>query len=453
MKKCLLLLLFGSFLSIAQKSPNFNSLRYHDDFRSMVGDSSGNWYPKLKFASVSKNDSTYFSFGGDIRLQYFKFDNEDWGDTQSDKDGFLLNRYLLHVDFHTGKHFRAFFQIQSSSVSGRLDPSPIEENPLDWHQAFADWKQDFGKGSLTLRVGRQEFWYGSQRLVAVREFPNNRLSLDAAKLIFMRGSVNSEVFFAYPVVNGRQIFDDNIETETRLWGNYTVLKSVPFLQNIDVYYFGLRKENAAFANTIGREHRHSFGTRIWNKGQAFLYDIEGVYQFGALENQAISAWTISSYLTYRFENAGLKPKIGLKTEVISGDRNASDNRLQTFNPLFPRGAYFGLAGIIGPSNLYDIHPEIALSLTKTIDFGLDYDLFWRFSTEDGIYAPNVSLIYPGESSERFIGTQLAANIAWEPNAFFSLKAETTWFDAGNFLKNSGAGQDIFFFGITSQFKF
>ena len=452
MKKLLIALLFP-LLSAAQHTPKFHALRYDDDFRYMARDTSGDWYPKLKFTRLSEKGNTYVSFGGDIRLQYFRFKNEDLGDAPQDDDGFILNRYLFHADFHAGDRFRFFVQFQGSMASGRRNPNLLEQNPLDWHQAIADWKHANKNSGVTLRIGRQEMWYGSQRLIAVREFPNSRLAFDAARVMVKTSAIASDAFFALPVANKEGIFDDSPQAENRLWGSYTTISRVPYLKNVDLYYLGLRKQMAEFANASGREQRHTFGTRIWNQAKNFGYDVEAVYQSGKINDAKISAWTLSSYLTYRFSDFALQPEFGLKAEVISGDSNPADAKLGTFNPLFPRGAYFGLAGIIGPSNLYDLHPEVSLMLSKTIDFGLDLDLFWRFSLHDGIYAPNVSVIYAGVGDERFIGTQLAGNISWQPNSFFGLKAEATWFDAGPFAKEAGTGNDILFVGVTSQFKF
>ncbi len=55
-------------------------------------------------------------------------------------------------------------------------PRPTDRDDLDLHQTFADLRVPFsGSDELTLRAGRQEMAYGSQRLISVRESPNNRL--------------------------------------------------------------------------------------------------------------------------------------------------------------------------------------------------------------------------------------------------------------------------------------
>jgi len=456
MKNFLSLSLLLSFCLInAQDKPVFKALRYEDDFTYLKKDTTKTWYEQLKYTTLSEDKESYISAGGDIRYQYFNVKNEDWGDTPTDRDGYILTRYLFHLDFHASKNFRFFFQLQSSLSNSRENPSPVDENTLDIHQAFLDvtiFQKENAR--LLFRAGRQEMLYGSQRLIAVREFPNNRMAFDGLKLIFNSKNFKSDVFYTHPIANKMKIFDDSFNENAKLWGNYTTINNVRFLNNIDLYYLGLWKRSARFDDVSGKELRHSFGTRIFKNKGNWLYDFEGVYQFGNLEGNDINAWTLSSNTSYEFAKTKFSPKIGLKTELISGDKNADDGKLETFNPLYPRGAYFGLAGLIGPSNLFDIHPSVELKFTEDLNFGADYDIFWRLSKNDGIYAPNMMLIYSGtESKEKFIGKQLALNLSYQPNPYLNLKVEGTWFDAGNYLKDAGTGKDVFFIAATTQLKF
>ena len=240
----------------------------------------------------------------------------------------------------------------------------------------------------------------------------------------------------------------------RLWGTYLSKKNfVPGL-NVDFYYLGLWKNLAHFDDGTGEELRHSVGSRLWGSADEFGYDAEGILQFGHFDKCNIFAWTVSANLSYQFRNTWLEPKAGLKSELISGDRRFGDSKLETFNPLFPRGAYFGLAALIGPSNLFDIHPSINLTISPTLEWTTDYDIFWRFSRRDGIYAPNVSLIYSGKTvPDRFIGQQVSADLTFRPNKYLQVIGEFTWFKAGKFLRKVGPGKDIIFGGITLQLTF
>lgn len=455
MKKLLWLLgiLGWNTLAFAQ-NPLFKMLRYDENWTSFKKDTGNNWYNHLKYSSIGNSNKSYISVGGEVRFQYFAIKNEDWGDTPADNDGYVLTRYLAHIDYHINPTFRAFFQLQSSLANSRINPNPVENNPLEIHQAFVDaFLYQQGK-SVLLRVGRQELMYGSQRLIAVREAPNNRMAFDGFKFIFQQKNLKSDVFYTHPIANKTGIFDDTFNKNTQFWGFYSVINHAPLLNNIDLYYLGIHKKQATYDAGKGEEIRHSIGTRIWKNRGNWQYDFEGVFQFGTFAQQNISAWTLSSNTTYQFSKTILKPTIGLKTEAISGDNNLGDNRLQTFNPLYPKGAYFGLAALIGPANLFDIHPSIDLELNKQLAFGIDYDIFWRLSRKDGIYAPNMSLIYSGKNSnEQFIGKQLSTNLNYQLNPFVFFKIEGTWFKSGAYLKEVSTGKDIFFTAFTTQLKF
>ena len=459
MKKILFILIihFCQVCVYAQTVPSFKPLRFDEDYSILKKDSSLNWYKKAKYNPISKNGDTYISLGGEIRYQYFYFKNENWGGSPSDKDGYILTRYLAHADFHTGKYFRFFIQLQSSLANGKLSkPSGVDENQLDLHQAFIDVilpvvsKQQ----KLLLRLGRQELLFGSQRLVAVRDGPNNRQSFDAAKLMYTNDHFKADAFFSHYVLSKQNIFDDGFNRNTRFWGGYIVVNKIPVLQNADFYYLGLSKTTATFDDGKGKELRHSIGSRIWKKTGNWQYDFEGLYQFGKFTSKNISAWTISSNTSYSFSSLKFNPQLGLKTELITGDKNYDDNKLNSFNPLFPRGAYFGLAALIGPSNLEDIHPSVSFDLSKSIDLTIDYDAFWRYSCNDGIYAPSTALIFTGRNiSNKFIGQQYATELVYTPNKFLYFRAEFTIFKSGPYLKIASPGRDILFTGFTAQLKF
>ncbi|WP_369013947.1 alginate export family protein [Flavobacterium anhuiense] len=449
----LLLLLGIIFSANAQQKPVFQRLRYEDDFTYLKADSTKTLYERINYIPLGKNDRYYASVGGEVRLQYTYTVNNKWGD-EADDDGYLLSRYLFHANVQLGV-FRTFFELQSSLANGKTDPSPVDENQLDIHQAFLDI--DFIKEEneqLTLRSGRQEMIYGSQRLVAVREGPNSRLAFDAVKLFYKKNNWQSDAFFTHPIANKQGTFNDSFNENAKFWGSYTVIHKVPFIQNIDLYYLGLWKSRSVFDDAIGEENRQSIGTRIWKNKGTWKYDFEGVYQFGNINQKTISGWTLSSFACYTFENIKYTPEIGLKTEIISGDKSSGDAHLQTFNPLYPRGAYFGLVALIGPSNLIDVHPSINFSLSEKWTLGIDYDIFWRQTLSDGIYAPNMQLLYSGKNTtERFIGSQLISNVNYDMNNHLGFTLETGWFNAGSFLKEVGSGKDYFYAALTAQFKF
>ena len=235
-------------------------------------------------------------------------------------------------------------------------------------------------------------------MISVREGPNSRQAFDAMKIMYKKNNLTADAFYGYHVKNRFGNFNDNMETDTKLFGFYSSVKGVKYLGNIDVYFFNIQKSNSTYNTVSGEENRNTVGSRIWGAFSNWNYDMEAAYQFGKFDRKNIRVFTfsINNFFNYKLNNR--IQKIGFKTEYISGDKMQNDGYVGTFNPLFPRGAYFGLAALIGPSNLIYVHPFLEFHLTQKLNFNIDYDMFWRASENDAVYQPNVSVLFNSSES-------------------------------------------------------
>jgi len=163
---------------------------------------------------------------------------------------------------------------------------------------------------------------------------------------------------------------------------------------------------------------------------------------------------VASDTGYRRENLPLAPRISLKADIVSGDRDRNNQGLQTFNPLFPKGAYFSEDALIGPANLINLDPALTLQLTGQLLLTADWDFFWRESTGDGIYNNAVVLIRPDSaSSARFLGSQGQLQMEWNPERHLSLVAIYAHFFAGPFLRDSGPAKDVDYLTTWVSYRF
>lgn len=439
-------------LSLSLKAQyKFQNLRFNEDYAYLKNDSTRNWYKEIKFTKLNATATNYLSQGGEVRYLYQYYTNEDWGDIPVESYNSFYTRFLYHTDFHLSKYFRFFNQFNSTFAVGRVTPiRTIDQNVLDIQQIFFDANPING---LTLRIGRQELLHGSQRLIGVREGPNNRQSHDAVKVFWKKKNIQIDAYYSHPVRVKQGIFDDRFNEREKLWSAYAVLNAVPKIYNIDLYYIGYYDQSKQYNSGTGEELRHSLGTRIWHKSKTWNYDFEALYQFGNWGIQYINAYTASIDLNYTFDNVKTEPTVGVKTEFISGDKNKDDKQLNTFNPLFPRGAYFGLAALIGPVNLLDFHPNFSFKPFNNFYISVDYDVFWRYSLSDGIYGPNVALIFDDNSSSRFTGHQIGLSVEYQPNPFIKITPEAMWFYPGQYLRDVSPGKQVLFVAFTAQLKF
>jgi hypothetical protein len=351
-----------------------------------------------------------------------------------------------------------FGQLQSSLEDWREGgPRGTDEDRLDVHQLFADVRLPIEPGrndELTLRVGRQEMLYGSQRLISVRESPNIRRAFDAVRLLTRLGDWHVDAFYSRPVEDDPDTFDDWGDDHTDFWGVYAT-HPLPFLKgaSVDLYYLGLHRPDASFVQGTADEQRHSVGGRLYGRRGALDYNFEGIFQWGSFGGGDIVAWTLASDTGYTFEKIPCTPRLGLRADVISGDTDPSDDKLGTFNALFPRGAYFGEISLIGPANLLDVHPSLELHPTKQVTITADWDFFWRYSTDDGLYDNGGNVIRGADGDARFVGHQPSLGLDWQIERHTSFNVVYSHFFAGDFIESSGPGADVDFVGVWLLYRF
>ena len=392
------------------------------------------------------------SAGVEVRQEYERFDNEEWGAEVPDRNGYWLQRYMLHVDTRLSRRVRLYGELKSGIEVGRAGgPRGSDEDRLDLHQGFVD----ISFGPVTMRVGRQELAFGSQRLVSVRGGPNVRQTFDGGAVVLQRGRWRADGFGTRYVSTETGVLDDSSDTGRSVWGVYAVRSlAQDGSKGVDLYYLGYRRTQATFDQGVGREVRHSWGARFWKTSAAIDYNFEAVLQTGRFANAAIRAWGIASDTGYRIETAPGRPRFALRANVTSGDRDRQDDRLGTFNPLFPRGGYFGLIASAGPSNQMDLHPLLTLNPRDDLAVTTGWLFFWRHRIDDGIYTTSGSLLRSSEATRsRFVGHSPGVEAIWQVKSYLSLTGNASMFTAGPFIQESGPARAIGFLAGWVTYRF
>jgi hypothetical protein len=384
-----------------------------------------------------------------------------WTHSSEDNNGYLLQRLSIYGDIHAAPRLRLFVQLTSDIEAGRNGgPRPvIDESKLFFEEAFADIALSKEQGDrLVLRLGRQEFELGDGRLVDVREGPNVRQTFDGASLNWKVSSWNIDGFALKPVLNGTGVLDAPPDHGSTFWGVYAV-HPMPMIKggNIDLYYLGLARKDAAFDIGSSNELRHTVGGRLSGRRGGWSYDSEAAFQAGSFGTRNIRAWGTGHDTSYTFRSLRLRPQIGASTLIASGNHGNSQSDLGTLNPLFPTGYYFGQGGIglLGPSNLMAIGPKISVQFTQSLSLVADGNVFWRTSLEDGLYSPGVNLLVSGQgNSERYVGSQPSVGVYWKASRHLSVSAAYAHFYVGSFLmKASPRGEDTDYAAVWTRYKF
>jgi len=366
--------------------------------------------------------------------------------------------YLLHADLHLGSYFRFFGQVVTGLEDGRIGgPRPdIDRNAFGVHQAFADFVLPLAgeKDTLTTRLGRQEFEYGSGRLIDVRDGVNLRLSFDAARLLLNSGDWEVDSWWGKPVLNRTGVFDDIPDPARSFWGVYAV-HPWPLLPqgNVDLYYPRLREPRRRLRSRAGlRAAEHARRTDL-GKPLPWEYNLEYDWQFGRFGPGSIQAWSAAHAVRYNFSDLPLKPRTGLRFDITSGDNNPNSPNLQTFNPLFPSGAYFNLLNPVGPLNMIDLHPTLDLYASDKVTVSFDWDFFWRESLGDGVYRISGTPLRKGVGGSRYVGNSPAVTAVWNATRHVTVLTQYVHFFPGPYFEANPPNKDTDYFTVWLDYKF
>ena len=224
-------------------------------------------------------------------------------------------------------------------------------------------------------------------------------------------------------------------------------------KGVDLYYLGYRRTNATFDQGEGLELRHSWGVRVWKSSGDLDYNVEALLQNGSFANARIRAWTIASDTGYRLPLAG-QPRVGLRADVTSGDRDRHDDRLGTFNPLFPNGAYFGLISFAGPANHLDLHPRVTMNVRHNVVVTASWLFLWRHQVDDGIYGIPGNVLRSGEGTQsKFVGQSPGIEAEWQLTPHVSLTGNASIFTAGQFVQESGPALTTRYLAAWATYRF
>ncbi|MGB8888712.1 MAG: alginate export family protein [Candidatus Korobacteraceae bacterium] len=190
------------------------------------------------------------------------------------------------------------------------------------------------------------------------------ISFDGFRAIAENAHLRLDLFGVKPVENNLDWFDDVPNPAESVWGSYlTVPAPIVSRGQADIYYIGLDTKSSTYNRGTAPEFRNTVGTRVFRPvGKGLDYNWEPNYQWGSFGSASIRAWSVSTETGFTFDRIRFHPRPLLRADVYSGDGNPASQPLGTFNPLFPRDAYFTpkVFPFLGPQNLIDLPPGFVL---------------------------------------------------------------------------------------------
>ncbi|MBN3728204.1 alginate export family protein, partial [Burkholderia sp. Ac-20379] len=408
-------------------------------------------FDALKYIPLGSDPAWYLSLGANLRERFELNNTPLFGLGSAKADSWLIQRAQVHADARFGPHVQAFVQFEDARVWGKNAVSPVDKNPLDLEQAFVAYVGQLGAGTFKARVGRQEMAFDLQRFIATRDGPNVRQAFDAVWADYELGKWRYIGYVTRPVqYRDVNTFDDVSNRHLRFSG-VRIERTGFGPGDLSAYWSRYERDGASFGDAKGNERRDVFDARYAGKSAPFDWDIEAMGQTGRVGASTVGAWAFGALGGYTLAALPGTPRIGLQVDGASGDRHPGDGHLGTFNPLFPNGYYFTLAGYAGYSNLIHVKPSLTFKLTPKLTLLTALGFQWRATTADSVYGQGMAAV-PGTAGHGDLWTGMYAQVRadWLVADNVALAVEGVHFVVGDSLRAMGA-RNADYLGVEAKF--
>ena len=409
---------------------------YLNDFTYLNNPLYQDWHLGESLKQLSIGD-TKLDLGGSYRLRYHHEENfRGLGLTGRDDD-FLLDQTRVFANWKINKAVRVYAEFLDAGSSYEDFPSRgIEVSQFDMQNLFADVTvKDDKDGKLTLRGGRQELAFGSQRLVSPLAWGNTRRTFEGARFTYdTKDDLILDGFWTRPV-RVRPSDSNSPNLDQQFFGLYAADTSYVNSQ-VDTYYLG-------FLNNTTDDQVHTIGRRISGGADSMLWDFEGAYQFGKYgDDTNISAGFTTAGLGHKFKG-DWKPVLWAYYDYASG----SDTSGKGFNQLFPLGhKYLGFMDLYARRNINDANATFALKPTDRFSTLLWYHYFFLNSNGDGPYTVVNTPFNPGgRNGSRDLGHEIDVIGTYALTTRSEILLGYSHYFTGDYYRTStnAAGQQLF----------
>lgn len=332
-------------------------------------------------------DDWLLSLGGQSWMRYM---HEVDARLLARNNTYELVRTRMYADLWYHDRFRLFAEfIYADSLHQDLEPLVIDINRSDFQNLFAEVKLGELEGKpVQLRVGRQEMLFGSQRLISTLDWANTRRKFQGVRGYRQGEKWDVDLFWVQPVVPHRDHFDsvDNDQNFSGAWVTYRPKKGT-FL---DFYALNLdqaRHVAAGEGGRLGAFNITTFGSRFAGDQNQWLWDVEGMLQFGTWSNQDFQAGSTTVAGGYWFKCQPMTPQVWLSYDWASGESTpGAGTTRSTFHQLFPFGHYYnGYLDLVGRQNIHDLSTQLVFFPAPWVTALAQFHHFRLDTPRDALY--------------------------------------------------------------------
>jgi hypothetical protein len=334
---------------------------------------------------------------------------------------------------------KGYFSIQDARIMGAEgSPSGTLAN-VDLFLAYADI-DSIGRRPFALRVGRQVFQYGDGRVVSGSDWGNAGRAWDGARVRFTPKQWQVDGLVSW-ISEGRLTGGDRL-----FMGGDALWKPSKFAE-AELYTFMRSFGDSGFTSETGSRGRlydATSGLRL--RLMRGRYDVkgEGAVQRGHRAGDGVNAWFGAVRAAMDLPGRW-KPRVQAEWIAASGDKNPTDGSSQRYDPVYWSGhGYLGTLDVVGCSNVVDWNGVIFVQPGKTWGANAEVHRFRLMQARDA-WADDAGTTLRRSTAGTAgldIGTELDLGLKWDPRPRVGLSGGWSHLWIGDYVLNTGGGDDL-----------
>lgn len=411
---------------------------------------------KPDYAHGFSEGPSWLDFGLESRTRY-EYRWHDYGTLGLITDDALVTRNLLYLGVREVLDpLRLTVELEDSRrFLGDRPDNPNIENELEVLQAYAQLHFDevIGEAALSLSAGRMAFDWADRRLLARNRNRNTITAFDGLRLRLGDETAPWELdaIAVRPVQRSLDAPDESSGDAT-LAGIAGYWRGWSPLIVLEPYWLWLDQEETR--DVPLQRDLHTCGLHAcgqWSEGKAWDYDLSLAGQWGETLGNDHRAWAAHAEVGRTFGGAW-KPRLALWLNYASGDRYASDEENERFDPLFGATyAFYGYSSYFSWQNL--INPALRLSFQplKRLKCEIMHRAMWLASDTD-LWTRGLRRDSTGGSG-RYVGQETDVRLVLQVSRHFELDLAYAHFFPGSFVDETGAAPHGDFIQLAGTLRF
>jgi len=370
-----------------------------------------------------------------------------YGFTPGDNDAYGLTRVRLGFDISPSSWFHAYVQARDSEVIG-ANPQNVTssmKDVFDLSQAYIEFRNG-EHGWLSLKTGRQELYFGDERLVGRSNWSNASRSFDATRLTLGTQDIGAILdVFAASVVKNYPTSLDRIQPGHNFYGvNLALTKLVPRATIEPYVYFKTVPSVTGVDQESGNERLYTSGLRgAGTIPGGFDYRARYSFQSGHYADNSIHARAWYTIFGYTIPKSRFEPRFSMEYNYASGNRAIGSPVRGTFDLLYPTThQWHRITDLFGEQNITDLKPGFDFKATRKMRvyfFVSDLSLASRY---DSLYDSTGAVLVKvpnGGARSKDIGKEGDLYGTYDVNSRLQIGAGYGHLVAGQFLKQASPG--------------